>query len=98
MKFAELLAEDRRLTILRLLAQAPASSCNIFVLHTSLASLGNACSLDQAKADAAWLAEQGLAATEQVGEVLVLTLTARGADVAAGRASVPGVKRPTPGV
>ena len=40
------------------------------------------------------LHEQGLLASEQVGTVLVVTLSERGHDVATGRARVPGVARP----
>ena len=34
---------------------------------------------------------------EDLGAVLVVTITQRGLDVAAGRTAVPGVKRPGPG-
>jgi hypothetical protein len=44
----------------------------------------------------AWLAEQGLLTTKATGDVVVATLLARGVDVAGGRATVPGVKRPLP--
>lgn len=98
MKFTELLAEDRRLSLLRLLAEAPGASANTYVLHTALQAVGHSCSGDQVETDAAWLAEQGLATVEDLGKVRVVHLTARGDDVAAGRAVVPGVKRPVPGV
>lgn len=45
----------------------------------------------------AGLKEQGLVMVEDIGTVLVARLTERGADVAAGRAIVPGVKRPGAG-
>lgn len=98
MNFPELLAEDRRLSLLLLLSKAPASRCNSYVLHTGLQAMGHACSSAQVETDAAWLAEQGLVATERLGSMLVLTLTPRGDDVAHGRAEQPGVKRPVPGV
>jgi hypothetical protein len=41
-----------------------------------------------------WLQEQALLTLENVGGIQVATLSARGEDVAAGRATVPGVKRP----
>ncbi len=44
----------------------------------------------------AWLAEQGLVENDDMGGLVVATLTQRGADVAQGRVTVPGVKRPTP--
>jgi len=98
MSFADLITEDRRLVLLRLLDQAPASQANTYVLATGLRSMGHDCSQDQVETDAVWLAEQGLVAVKELEDVRVVTLTARGADVAAGRARVPGVKRPVPGV
>lgn len=98
MSFADLLAEDRRLTLLRLLDQAPASQANTYVLTSGLRDLGHNCPQDQVETDAAWLAEQGLVTVVEQPDVRVAALTARGADVAAGRARCPGVKRPVPGV
>lgn len=98
MHFAQLLSEDRRLVILRLLAAAPEYTLNAFVLARGLEQMGHAMSADQLATELAWLAEQGLAQLEGVADVAVARLTARGADVAAGRAVTPGVKRPEPGV
>lgn len=92
--FAAFLAEDRRLVILRVLAELPAYRTNSFLLTTLLAKFGHEPSADQVKGDLAWLQEQGLATVEVVESVHIATLTTRGADVAAGRAMVPGVKRP----
>lgn len=101
MSFADLLAADRRLVCLKCLDQAPGYELNTYVLRTALASMGHSVSLDLVKADAAWLAEQGLAEVSEVGTkampVTVLKITPRGADVAAGRCTHPGVKRPEPG-
>lgn len=93
-KFAHFLAEDRRLVILRVLADMPAYRTNSFLLNTLLAQWGHEPSADQVKGDLAWLQEQALVSVEVVESVHIATLTARGADVAAGRAVVPGVKRP----
>lgn len=93
MSFAAYLAEDRRLVLLRLLAEMPAYGANSSVLHSGLDRLGHKVPRDTIKADLAWLAEQGLVALEEVGPVVVATLAERGQDVAAGRAVVPGVKR-----
>lgn len=101
MSFADLLAADRRLVILKFLDQAPGYELNIFVLRTALDETGHNVSMDLVKADAAWLAEQGLAEVSEVGSktmpVTVVKITPRGADVAAGRCTHPGVKRPEPG-
>lgn len=98
MSFAQLLSEDRRLVLLRLLSAAPEYTANAFVLRPGLESLGHAMSADQLATELAWLAEQGLVELEAVANVTVARLTARGADVAAGRVVTPGVKRPEPGV
>lgn len=92
--FAVFLAEDRRLVILRVLAELPGYRTNSFLLTTLLGKFGHEPSADQVKTDLAWLQEQGLVSVEVVESVHIATLTTRGADVAAGRAVVPGVKRP----
>lgn len=94
MSFATFLTEDRRLVILRVLSDLPAYRTNSFLLHTLLSRFGHEPSADQIKGDLAWLQEQGLVTVEAVESVHIATLTTRGADVAAGRAVVPGVKRP----
>lgn len=90
--FAETLAADRRLSIL-LLDQAPGASASASLLHAALPGLGHAASLDAIETDLAWLAEQGLVAVSDIGGLTVAKLLARGADAAAGRARVPGLKR-----
>ena len=97
MSFAELMTEDRRLVLLRLLGEAPGGKANSYVLASGLRSMGHDCSQDQVETDAAWLAEQGLVKVEELESVRIVQLRSRGADVAAGRARVPGVKRPVPG-
>lgn len=101
MDFAQLVAEDRRLVILRLLASAPGNSANDSMLHSGLLAIGHVCSRDQVRGDIAWLKEQGLLASEELTGIgshspIVTRLTERGFDVQAGRSTVPGVKRPTP--
>ncbi len=97
MSFKNLLTEDRRLVILRFLAEDPSYRLNTSVLRTALDAFGHSVSRDQVETDVAWLAEQGLVSVETVGPVRVATLTGRGVDVATGKAVVPGVKRPGPG-
>ena len=102
MNYARYIREDRRLIALRVLAEAPGHTINHFVLHTILGALGHCLSRDQVRGECAWLAEQGLVTVAEHGQddaaIAVITLTQRGDDVAAGRVTVPGVKRPTPGV
>lgn len=94
--FAELQTEDRRLVILRLLQESERYQANAFLLQTALETYGHNASQDRVKSDISWLAEQGLLKTETVGAVVIATLTTRGADVASGRATQPGVKHPLP--
>jgi hypothetical protein len=97
MSFQTVLAEDRRLCILRLLSGSPGKETNHYVMKTALQSLGHAVSHDVVKGDFAWLESQGLVATADHNDVTVATLRAYGQDVADGVATVPGVKRPMPG-
>ena len=94
--FAKLVTEDRRLVILRFLDETPSRELNTSVLQSALDAYGHAVSRDQVETDCAWLSEQGLVDVEPVGPVKVVSLTARGEDVAKGRVVQPGVKRPGP--
>ncbi len=94
MSLAAILAEDRRLAILRLL-DGEGGAVNESVMQTALDALGHPVSRDVVRGEFAWLAEQGLVEVETVADhVQVARLTGRGEDVAGGRARVPGVKRP----
>ena len=55
-------------------------------------------SKDQLHTDLAWLEEQGLVICQQPRAGWIVTSTSRGVDVAEGRARVPGIARPQPGV
>ena len=92
-----LIDEDRRLVILRILEEDPGYSQNESVLQTCLDALGHSVSRDRVVTDLTWLAEQGLVTIEDVVSVKVASLTSRGSDVARGRGTAPGVKRPAPG-
>ena len=95
-QFAALVSEDRRLGILRFLAEDKGYALNTSVLQDALCAIGHTVSRDEVHTLAAWLAEQGLVELEKVGPVTVVKITARGVDVASGRAEQPGVKRPMP--
>lgn len=90
--------EDRRLSILKLLAAAPEYTANEFLLQSALANHGHSVALDRVRTDLAWLKEQDLLDISKVGEMTIAKLSSRGGDVAAGRSTVPGVKRPAPGL
>lgn len=99
MTFKERVQKDRRLIMLRFLAEAAGYTLNTSVLQSAMDAYGHDGTRDQINTDAAWLDEQGLVHMEQVdGRVTVLKLTARGLDVAEGRTTVPGVAKPRPGV
>ncbi|EGL4349461.1 ArsR family transcriptional regulator [Salmonella enterica] len=97
MNFVDFLREDWRLVILRILSEMPGYSSNSSVLYSALTQYGHNLSRDQVKTELRWLEEQALVRTETLESVLVVWLTGRGDDVAAGRAVVPGVKRPGAG-
>lgn len=94
--FTDMMDEDRRLVILRCLEEDSGYSLNESVIEDCLEALGHNVSRDRVRTDLAWLSEQGLVVIEHIVNVQVATLTSRGADVARGRVSVPGVKRPRP--
>lgn len=97
--FTERLREDRRLVMLRLLSEQPGYRMNSSNLHAGLHHLAVACSRDDVATDLAWLRDQSLVLLDTVPEVpglSLVTITARGNDVATGNAAVPGISRPTP--
>lgn len=96
MSYARLLEEDRRLSIVRLLAESNDYKANEYLLQSALDGVGHAVSGDRLRADLAWLAEHGLVELGAVAGVSVPKLTQRGLDVAQGRSTHPGVKRPRP--
>lgn len=97
-KYADYLREDQRLALLRLLSEMPSYRSNSSVLVSVMRTWGHEMSRDQVKTELTWLGEQGLLKIEDnLQAVLVVALTERGADVAAGRVTQPGVKRPGPG-
>ena len=97
--FAAMLAEDRRLIILRSLADVPNYRLNEQVLQTGLNAFGHHAGRDLVRADILYLAEHGLVRVEKLpapgGELWLAALTAIGEDVANGRLH-PGVARPRP--
>jgi len=95
--YVRFLGEHRRITVLRILDGAPGYCANDSLLTSACATYGLHATRDQVRGDIAWLAEQGLVRAADVGGGLtVATLTERGRDVAGGRATHPGVQRPSP--
>lgn len=96
MNYAELVRQESRLVLLRILAEVPGYEANSSILQSALESFGLQLSRDLVHTELAWLAEQGLVATKSIATVQIATLTSRGMDVATGRAVVPGIKKPGP--
>lgn len=96
MKYETIVAEHLRVTILRLLVDEPDYTLNDSLIRDMVPAYGFRPSRDHVRAQLAWLAEQGLAEVRSSGGCQVVRLTERGEDVARGRATAPGVKRPSP--
>jgi hypothetical protein len=98
-KLQRILSEDRRLVILRLLSSVLENSLNTIVLSEAVREQGHTGTFDVIRSDAVWLSEQGLVTLKEPSQdIMVLTLTHRGKDVACGATRVPGVKVPEPGL
>lgn len=96
MSFKDHLIEDMRLVVLRSLSEMPQYRSNSSVLHSFITRYGHSFSRDQLRTQLHWLVEQGLIEIEDdLGNVLVVKLTERGDDVAHGRITTHGVKRPS---
>lgn len=92
---ARVVEQDRRQAILAALLVAPGYTMARSSLRRRLEMVGYLASMDALAIDLSWLDETaGL--VEQL-ELDAVRLTERGADVVIGRASVPGVTRPSPG-
>ncbi len=96
MSYAKHLTKDRRLVMLRVLANSPGYSANEYTIEAVLEDLGHVISNDLLRGEIAWLAEQQLITTSQVGGVTIAKITQRGLDIARGKAMHPDVQRPRP--
>ncbi|MEC7931494.1 MAG: ArsR family transcriptional regulator [Pseudomonadota bacterium] len=96
-EFSNLYDGHVRLAILRLLDGQPGYCANDSVLATAVQSLGMTCTRDQMRGHVHWLKEVGVVTLlTPIDGVIVATLTERGADVANGRSTLPGIQRPSP--
>ena len=96
MSYTKHLTKDRRLVMLRVLANSPGYSANEYTIEAVLEDLGHVISNDLLRGEIAWLAEQQLITTSQVGGVTIAKITQRGLDIARGKAMHPDVQRPRP--
>lgn len=97
MDYGNIVAEHLRITILRLLSEHPSYTLNDSMIRDLVPRFGFRPSRDSIRTQLAWLAEQGLVTVSCNGDCHVAHLTERGEEVAKGYATVPGVKRPSPG-
>lgn len=96
MNFKDVQTQDIRIIILRTLAESAGYSCNESIINEIVCTFGHCVSRDRIKTELRWLEEQALVSLKEVLDIIVATITERGADVAQGRAEVPGVKKPRP--
>lgn len=96
MSYQKTVQEHLRLTILRLLREDPDYTLNDSMITDLTEDYGFTPSRDKVRGELAWLKEQGLVVFDDDPKITIATLTQRGADVAQGRVTHPGVKRPAP--
>lgn len=96
MSFKELITQDQRLVVLRVLSEA-GYDANESIISDGLDLYGHDISRDLVRTHLNWLEEQGLLTIERLKDgYMVASITQRGLDVAQGRVAVEGVKRPRP--
>lgn len=96
--YQDLLNEDLRLCILRILAEAPGCKANASIIQSAVNSLGHHATREQVVQQLGYLATLQAVATEQVGPVLVAELRAVGENhLLRLGAPLPGVKQPSLG-
>ncbi len=100
MDFRDYIIGAARLAALQVLLGSPQYQANDSVLHSALHnSLGLPLTRDQLLTELNWLEEQGLVRLTAIAQNMVLvSITTRGIDVAQGIAIIPGVDRPQPEV
>lgn len=93
-------SRHRRLAILRFLEVSPGYTSNASILTDVLNSdqIGINTSRDQATTELSWLAENGFVTLGGRADFRVATATARGVEIALGRATHPDIQRPSPRV
>ena len=95
--YKQIVAENRRLAILRFLSEEADFAINDSVMQEALKQIGHAVAREVVQADYAFLHDLGLINLEIVmDKIHVATLTGAGLDVANGVKTVPGVSRPRP--
>lgn len=97
MSYSNFISPDIRLRILQVLEEDPDYSHNVDVIRSALKfRAGHDLSRDHLHTELYWLAEQGAVKIDEGDGLMVVTLTARGEDIALGRTRAPGINRPRP--
>ncbi|VUX47871.1 conserved hypothetical protein [Candidatus Defluviicoccus seviourii] len=91
---AELLAAQRRLAILQILAAIPGGVLNTAIIDRALDNAGLRTPRATVDADVTWLHGEALVTASRIGFYLMAEITQAGRDVAAGEDSREGVARP----
>lgn len=92
--YADTLRKHRRLAILRHLEASVEYTSNASILQDVLSGVGLPSTRDQITTEIAWLKEQGFVTAEGTA-FIVVTATARGAEIARGLATHPDIQRPS---
>lgn len=95
--FAERTTAALRLVVLQVLAAAAAegvADVNDSILRSAVCEFGPRPELGALNQALDWLAAERLLTLREAGEFRIAALTELGADVAAGRVTVPGVRQP----
>lgn len=90
----DLRRQDLRRTILDVLATDAAHSISDLLLRAAAEEAGCRAALDEVRAEMTWLAGRGYVCRTDEGGTWMVRLTERGLDVAAGRITPDGVRRP----
>lgn len=97
--FADRFAGFLRLVVLQVLAAAAKEGVpdvNDAILRSAVCEFGPAPDIERLNEALSWLAGKKLVTLRKAGTFTVAALTDQGADVAAGRVTMDGVRRPSP--
>lgn len=94
-KYIELLAEDRRLVILRLLQETSGYKANESILDTAVNAIGHNCTREDIRADLRFLEKADCVSISYYADtVMIAQLLKRGQYVVEGKLNIEGIKSP----
>ena len=95
--YADTLRKHARITILRVLENAPQYESNVSLLTTTLKQVGINFTRDQVMTEVNWLEQQGFVKKNETGiGYVVIAATISGIEVAQGITTHDGIQRPAP--